>query len=57
MLKRICFIYTETTGLHQTNYPVSKKKLYTFARLVSLNYNFGYLKNNEFIREKKIRKI
>ena len=57
MHKRICFIYTETTGLHQTNYPVSKKKLYTFARLVTLNYIIGYLKDNEFVQEKKVRKI
>jgi DNA polymerase III epsilon subunit-like protein len=57
MHKRICFLYTETTGLHQTNYPVSKKKLYTFARLVSINYIIGYLKDNEFIQEKKVRKI
>lgn len=57
MYKRICFLYTETTGLHQTNYPVSKKKLYTFARMVSLNYIIGYLKDNEFVQEKKVRKI
>ncbi len=57
MYKRICFLYTETTGLHQSNYPVSKKKLYTFARMVSLNYEIGYLKDNEFIQEKKVRKI
>ena len=50
-------MYTETTGLHQTNYPVSKKKLYTFARMVSLNYIIGYLKDNEFVQEKKVRKI
>ena len=46
MHKRICFLYTETTGLHQSNYPVSKKKLYTFARMVSINYIIGYLKDN-----------
>ena len=57
MYKRICFLYTETTGLHQSNYPVSKKKLFTFARMVSLNYIIGYLKNNEFVQEKKVRKI
>ncbi len=57
MYKRICFLYTETTGLHQSNYPVSKKKLYTYARMVSLNYIIGYLKDNEFVQEKKVRKI
>ena len=57
MSKRICFLYTETTGLHQSNYPVSKKKLFTFARMVSMNYIIGYLKDNEFVQEKKVRKI
>lgn len=57
MNKRICFLYTETTGLHQSNYPVSKKKLYTFARMVSLNYIIGYLEDNKFVQEKKVRKI
>jgi DNA polymerase III epsilon subunit-like protein len=57
MNKRICFLYTETTGLHQSNYPVSKKKLYTFARMVSLNYIIGYLEDNKFVQEKIVRKI
>ena len=57
MYKRICFIYTETTGLHHTNEPVSKKKLFEFARMVSLNYEIGFVKNNEFIQEIKVRQI
>ena len=57
MYKRICFIYTETTGLHQTNEPVSKKKLFEFARMVSLNYEIGFVKNNEFVQEIKVRQI
>jgi len=57
MYKRICFIYTETTGLHQTTENVSKKKLFEFARMVSLNYEIGTIKNNEFVQEIKTRKI
>jgi DNA polymerase III epsilon subunit-like protein len=57
MYKRICFIYTETTGLHSCNKPVIKKKLYAYSRMVSLNYEIGYLKSNEFIQEKVVRTI
>jgi DNA polymerase III epsilon subunit-like protein len=57
MDKRICFIYTETNGLHQTEDIVSKKNLYCFARMVCLNYEIGYIKNNEFIQENKVRHI
>jgi DNA polymerase III epsilon subunit-like protein len=57
MDKQICFIYTETNGLHKTDESVSKKKLYCFARMVCLNYEIGYFKNNEFIQEKKVRFI
>jgi len=57
MYKRICFIYTQTTGLHQTSENVSKKNLFEFARMVSLNYEIGFLKNNEFNQEKIIKHI
>jgi DNA polymerase III epsilon subunit-like protein len=57
MSKRICFLYTETNGLHQTHENVSKKKLFAFARLVTLNYEIGYISNNKYIQEKKIRHI
>lgn len=57
MFKRICFVYTETNGLHHTNEVVSKKKLFCYARLVSLNYEIGIFKNNEFILEKKVKQI
>jgi DNA polymerase III epsilon subunit-like protein len=57
MYKRICFLYTETTGLHQTSEPVIKKKLFEFARMVTLNYEIGYLKDGSFYQEKKIRHI
>lgn len=57
MNKQICYIYTEINGLHQTEDIVSKKNLYCFARMVCLNYEIGYFKNNEFIQEKKVRHI
>ena len=57
MLKRICFLYTETTGLHQTNQDVSKKKLFAYARMVTLNYEIGYVKDKQFIQEQLVRQI
>jgi DNA polymerase III epsilon subunit-like protein len=57
MFKRLCFVYTETNGLHKSTEDVSKKKLYNYARLVVLNYEIGYFKDNEFILENKVRKI
>ena len=59
MTKRLCFIYTETNGLHQSKSTdiVNKKKLHCYARLVALNYEIGTFVNNEFILEKKIRQI
>jgi DNA polymerase III epsilon subunit-like protein len=55
--KNICFIYTETNGLHTTNEDVIKKNLYSFARLVVLNYDIGYKEGNKYISTKKIRTI
>jgi DNA polymerase III epsilon subunit-like protein len=54
MPNKICFLYTETTGLHQENKDVEKKKLYLYARLVRLNYEIGYIDNTlqEFVIEK-----
>jgi DNA polymerase III epsilon subunit-like protein len=57
MYKRICFIYTETTGLHQINKNVSKKELFGYARMVTLNYEIGYVKDKEFIQEKMVKQI
>lgn len=57
MPKKICFLYTETNGLHQLNEDVSKKNIFSFARLVSLNYVIGYRKDGKFVEEKKVRKI
>ena len=57
MNKRICFLYTETNGLHQTNNDITKKNLFCFARLVVLNYEIGTIVNDEYIQEKKIKYI
>lgn len=54
MSRKICFILTETNGLH--NIPmtekVEKKNLYNYARLVLLNYEIGYVKDNTEIDKK-----
>lgn len=55
--RKICVIYTETSGLHTTNEDVIKKNLYCFARLISLNYEIGYRENNKFVSTKKVRNI
>ena len=61
MQKRLCFIYTETTGLHKTNSCVTKKELFKYARMVTLNYEIGYFNSNnkdrQFIIENKVRTI
>ena len=57
MPKKICFLYTETNGLHKSNENVCKKKLYNYARLVVLNYEIGYVEDNNYIIEKEIRHI
>ncbi len=55
--RKICFIYTETNGLHSTNEDVIKKNLYSFARLVVLNYDIGYKEGNKYVSSKKVRSI
>jgi DNA polymerase III epsilon subunit-like protein len=55
--RKMCFIYTETTGLHTTNDDVIKKNLYSFARLVVLNYEIGHKEGNKFVSTKKVRSI
>lgn len=57
MDKRICFLYTETNGLHKTNDEITKKNLFNFARLVVLNYEIGIVTNDEYIQEKKVKFI
>ena len=47
--KKICFLYTDTNSLHELNENVTKKNLFGFARLVSLNYEIGHVEDNKFI--------
>lgn len=52
-VKKICFIHTETTGLHLLgNEKVYKKNLFGFARLVMLSWTIGYRDKNKFVKEK-----
>ena len=59
MIKKVCFIHTETTGLHEyMNEKIYKKNLYGFARLVSLSWIIATRKNNdEYSIEKKEKYI
>ena len=57
MTRRICYLYTETNGLHELDENVSKKNLYGFARLVALNYEIGYIELNNYNLIKTERKI
>jgi len=47
--KKICFLYTDTNSLHELNEDVTKKNLFGFARLVSINYEIGYVEDNKFV--------
>jgi len=59
MVKRVCFIHTETTGLHEyQNEKIYKKNLYGFARMVSFSWiiatrkdksNYDIIKKEKFI--------
>ena len=40
-MPKICFIYTDTNGLHKTNDNVYTKNLYKFARLIAIHYMIG----------------
>lgn len=57
MTKKICFLYTETNGLHKLDEDVSKKNIFGFARLVCLNYIIGYKKDDKIVELKKVRHI
>ena len=56
MAKRICFIQTDTNGLHRSE-EVSKKYLYNFSRMVRLNYDIGTIKKGVYKSEIKKNKI
>lgn len=53
MPRLICFIYTQTNGLHNSNDFVTKKNMFEFARPVSLHYIIGYRQGKDFIETKK----
>jgi hypothetical protein len=40
-MPQICFIYTDTNGLHKSNDFVCTKKLYKYARLIAIHYIIG----------------
>ena len=43
--KTVCFIHTETNGLHGTDDYVSTKNLYNFARLIRICYSIGTIED------------
>ncbi len=47
-MTQLCFIYTDTNGLHKYNNFVSTKKLYKFARLIAIHYLIGEYTDNKF---------
>jgi len=55
MVKKVCFIHTETTGLHEyQNEKIYKKNLYGYARLVSFSWIIATRnKDAEYTIEKK----
>ena len=55
--KKICFLYTDTNGLHNTDENVSTKNLYAFARLIALHYSIGYYDMGKYNEIKRCSKI
>ncbi len=53
-MKTICFIYTDTNGLHKCNNYPTTKTLYKYARLIAMHYMICNYENGKFIE--KIRK-
>jgi DNA polymerase III epsilon subunit-like protein len=48
-MPNICFIYTDTNGLHKSSYDsVSSKNTYKFARLIAFHYLIGNYNNGKF---------
>lgn len=50
MTRKICFIYTDTNGLHKTNDFVSSKNTYKFARMIAVHYMIGTYYNDIFTK-------
>jgi hypothetical protein len=57
MSKKICFLYTDTNGLHSLNEDVSTKNLYSFARLIALHYSIGTYEDGKYNEVKRIDAI
>lgn len=53
MPKLVCFLNTDTNGLHKSNSFVNKKNMFEFARPVSLQYIIGYREGSDFVETKK----
>jgi hypothetical protein len=53
-MTKICFIYTDTNGLHKCYKPVSTKNLYKIARLVAIHYMVGDYIDGKFTEEFKL---
>ncbi len=49
-MPKVCFIYTDTNGLHKSNDYVSTKNLYKIARLIAIHYMVCDY-NNEQLKE------
>lgn len=57
MSKTICFMYTDTNGLHALNEEVSTKNLYSFARLIALHYSIGTYEMGKYNEIKRVDSI
>jgi DNA polymerase III epsilon subunit-like protein len=57
MSTKICFIYTDTNGLHTLNEDVSTKNLYSFARLIALHYSIGTYELGKYNEIKRVDSI
>ncbi len=50
-MPKLCFIYTDTNGLHKCNQNPSSKNLYKYARLIAIHYMVGTYIDNLFTYE------
>ena len=57
MSNKLCFIYTDTNGLHKTEENVSTKNLYNYARLIAVHYSIGSYINMKYVEEKNVSVI
>lgn len=47
-MPKICFIHTDTNGLHKSTDNVTTKTLYKFARIIALHYMVGNYSDGKF---------